>query len=221
VRHLPSPKHHGQLDLVSFFQEPPGVTGLEFVVVVLDPGAKLHLFDLDVVLLLFRLPSRPLRLVLVLPVVHDFNHRRPSLGSDFHEIQPPVKSEVAGLFDHNDADLPTLVVDQTDRADPYLLIYTNSFLANIPLLLRVEAILRVEPTTAYEAEPDPASKFLTPIHKKPGSLPGHEVTEAAGNPTGLPYPGPGGFQHQMWNRKVEPHLRRLASVLSEPPYTGV
>ena len=149
VRHLPSPKHHGQLDLVSFFQEPPGVTGLEFVVVVLDPGAKLHLFDLNVVLLLFRLPSRPLRLVLVLPVVHEFDHRRPSLGSYFHEIQPSVKSEVAGLFDRNDADLPTLVVDQTDWADPYLLIYTNSFLANIPLLLRVAA-----------------RNFPVPIHKK-------------------------------------------------------
>ena len=113
------------------------MTGLEFVVVVLDPGAKLHLFDLDVVLLLFRLPSRPLRLVLVLPVVHELDHGRPSLRRHFHEIQPSVKSEVAGLFDQNDADLPTLVVDQTDRADPYLLIYASSVLANIPLLLRV------------------------------------------------------------------------------------
>ena len=138
VRHLPSPKHHGQLDLVSLFQEPPSVTGLEIVVVVLDPGAKLHLFDQNVVLFLFRLPSRPLRLIFEFPVVHEFNHGRPSLRRHFHEIQPPIISKVTSLFDRDDTDLPTLVVDQTDRANPYLFIYSSSVLANIPLLFCFE-----------------------------------------------------------------------------------
>jgi len=207
VRHLPSPKHHGQLDLVSLFQEPPRVAGLEVVIVFLDPGAKLHLFDLNVVLLLLRLSSRALGLVFVLPVVHEFDHGWPSLGRHFHEIQTSVVSEIASFLDRDDTDLPTLVVDQTNRADPYLLIYTNSFLANIPLLLRVE--------------PSAAPRVLAPIHKKTRIFPGHRVTEAAGDPASFPCPGPGGVQRRKWNRKVEPPLRRLASVLSGAPYTGV
>lgn len=110
------------------------MTGLEVVVVVFDPGAKLHLFDLNVVLFLFRFPGRALRLVLVLPVVHEFDHGRSSFRRYFHEIQSTVVGEIAGFFDRDDTDLPTLIVDQTDGTDPYLLIYTNSFLANIPLL---------------------------------------------------------------------------------------
>jgi len=114
------------------------MTGLEIVVVLLDPGAKLHLFDLNVVLFLFRLPSCPLRLVLELPVVHEFDYGRPSLRRHFHEIQPPVISQLASLLDRNDTDLPTLVVDQTNRADPYLLIYSSPILANSPLLFCFE-----------------------------------------------------------------------------------
>ena len=114
------------------------MTGLEIVVVLLDPGAKLHLFDLNVVLFLFRLPSRPLSLVLELPVIHEFDHGRPSFGRHFNEIQPPVNSQGASLFDRDDTELPTFVVDQTDGADPYLLIYSSSGLANIPALLCVE-----------------------------------------------------------------------------------
>ena len=111
------------------------MTGFEVVIVVFDPGTKLHLFDLNVVLLLLRLPGRTLRLVLVLAVVHELDHGRPSLGRHFDEIKTAVIGEVAGVFDRNDTDLPALVVDQTNGADPYLLIYTNSFLANITLPL--------------------------------------------------------------------------------------
>ena len=112
------------------------MAGLEVVIVILDPGAKLHLFDLNVVLLLFRLSGRPLLLVFVLPVVHEFDHGWTSLGRHFDQIEASVVRKDAGLFDGHDTNLPAFVVDQTDRADPYLLIYTNSFLANLPLLLR-------------------------------------------------------------------------------------
>ena len=137
VCYLPPPKHHGQLDLVSFLQESPSVARLEIVIVVLDPGAKFHLFYLNVVLLLLRLPGRSLRLVLEFPVVHELDHGGASFRCHFHEIQPAVIGEHARFFDRHDTDLPTLVINQTNRADPYLLIYTNSFLANIPLLLPV------------------------------------------------------------------------------------
>ena len=137
VGHLPSPKHHGQLDFVALFQEPSSVAGLEVVIVVFDPGAKLHLFDLNVVLLLLRLFSSPLRLVLELPVVHEFDHGRTSLRRHLHEIQASVIGEVASLLDRDDTDLPPFVVDQTNRANPYLLVYANFFSANIPLPLRV------------------------------------------------------------------------------------
>ena len=136
VGHLPSPKHHGQLDFVALFQEPSSVAGLEVVIVVFDPGAKLHLFVLNVVLLFFRLSGRALLLVLVFPVVHELDHGWTSLGRHFNQIEAPVVRKLAGLFDGHDTNLPAFVVDQTDRADPYLLIYTNSFLANIRLLLR-------------------------------------------------------------------------------------
>ena len=183
------------------------MTGFEFVVVVLDPGAKLHLFDLNVVLLLFRLPSRPLCLILVFTVVHEFDHRRPSLGSHFHEIEPLVMGEFAGLFDRNDSDLPTLASIRRTG-----LIRICSFIRILSWLIFL---------SSYESNPVLPSDLWHLIHKKTRIIPGHEVTEAAADPTGLPCPGPGGFRHRMWNRKVEPRLRRLASVLSGAPYTGV
>jgi hypothetical protein len=57
--HLPTPEHHGQLDLVPLVEETTCVADLELVVVVLDPRPELHLLDLDRVLFFPRFAGGP------------------------------------------------------------------------------------------------------------------------------------------------------------------
>ena len=103
---------------------------LELVVVILDPGPELHLFDLDRVLFLPRLAGGPRRLVLVLPVVHHLDHGGAGLRRHFDQIHPSVRRPLAGLVDGDDADLLAIVLDEPHGADPDLLVDADSLFAD-------------------------------------------------------------------------------------------
>ena len=135
VSHLTTPEHHRQFDFVAFLQEPPSVSDLEVVIMVLDTRPELHFLDPDGVLLFPCLTSLPIRLVLVLPVVHHFDHGWTRVGSDLNQIHRTYFGPFPGLVDRDDADLLTVVLNQPDGADPDLVVDTNSVLADVLSLL--------------------------------------------------------------------------------------
>ncbi len=122
VGDLATPEHHCEANLVAFLEKPTSVPGLELVVVLLDAGPELDLFDLDVVLLLLGLPGRPGLLVLELPVVHQLDHGRPCVGGHLHQVQPRCLSALSGLVDADDTDLLALIADEANGADPDLVV---------------------------------------------------------------------------------------------------
>ncbi len=130
---LTSPEHHGQLDLVAFLEKPLRVSDFEVVIVTLDSGTEFYFLNPDRVLLFSRFAGGPGGFVLVLPVVHHFDYWRPGFWGDFNQIHSSDSGPFSGVVDGNDADLLAIVLDQPDRADPDLVIYANSFLADLAL----------------------------------------------------------------------------------------
>jgi hypothetical protein len=98
------------------------MASLELVVVLLDPRAKLDLFDLDGVLLLPRFPCGTSLLVLELPVVHELDHGWPGIGCNLNQVQPHLFGPFPSLFDADDADLLAILGNQAYGADPDLVV---------------------------------------------------------------------------------------------------
>ncbi len=76
-------------------------------------------------LLLLGLPRLARLLVLVLPVVHDPDHRRAGHRCDFHQIEAPLLGDGARLFDWDDPHLLARHIDQPDRTDPDLVVHAG------------------------------------------------------------------------------------------------
>ena len=73
-------KRKGDLDLVAFLEEAFDGAHFHVVVVIVDAGPHLDLFDLDDLLSLARLGGLLLLLVFVFAVVEDLGHRRVGIG---------------------------------------------------------------------------------------------------------------------------------------------
>ena len=122
MRDLTAPKHHGEANLVPLLQEPPSVPGLEVVVMIFDTRPELDLFDLDCVLLFPGLPRRSCLLVLEFPMVHQLDHRGAGIRCNFNQVQPRFRRPFAGLVNADDSHLFTIFGDQTNGADPDLVV---------------------------------------------------------------------------------------------------
>src|SRR5690606_14854886 len=128
MRDLPATKHHRDLHLVAFLQEPARVPDLELEVVRLDARPHLDFLDLDLVLLLARRPSLPRLLVLELAVVHDPDDRRPRRRRDFHEVETLLLCRCPGLLDRQNSELLAVRADDADGADADLPVDADSTL---------------------------------------------------------------------------------------------
>lgn len=99
---------------------------LEFEVMLLDSRSELDLLQLHPVLLLASVPGFALLLVTKLAVIHDPADGWPREGSYLYKVEPPFFCHLQGLLNRKDAELLTLGVDDSNRADPDLLVYTRS-----------------------------------------------------------------------------------------------
>jgi hypothetical protein len=118
ARHFAAPELDGGLDLVSFPQEPDGVLELEVVVMLVDVGPELDLFDVDDLLLLLRLVGLLLLLVEELAEVHDAADRRLGRRGHLHQVESRCLSHPQGLLHRHDSGLATFGVDQAHLAYP-------------------------------------------------------------------------------------------------------
>src|SRR5256885_3528855 len=105
MRHLPAAIAQSDLGLVAFIEELDQVAQLDLVVAFVGSGAKLYLFNVDLLLLelgfvgFFRLA------VLEFAVVHQLAHGRLGKRSDFHQIDLGFLGHFQGLSNRHDADL--------------------------------------------------------------------------------------------------------------------
>jgi hypothetical protein len=112
--HLAAAEAQGDLHLVAFLDEPLHGAHLHFVIVVVDVGAHLDLFDLDDLLVLTRLVRLLLRFVFVFAVVGDLGDRRNRIGRDLDQIETGLFGHLDGLAGTEDADHVAVLVDQSD-----------------------------------------------------------------------------------------------------------
>lgn len=111
---------------------------LEIEIVILDPGPHLDLLQLDPVLLLPGFACLSLFLVSELPVIHDSTDRGTRIRRDFHQVQSKLFCCFQRFLDGKDPELLALRVNDTDGADPDLLIYTRSLVDGRFLLQKVD-----------------------------------------------------------------------------------
>ena len=98
---------------------------LEFIIVVIDLGSHLDLFELHLVLLLLRLASPAVLLVLEFSVVHDAAHGRSGRRGDLDEIEAPGLREGERLTHRNHTHLLAVVADHPHLRHPDPLVDAN------------------------------------------------------------------------------------------------
>jgi hypothetical protein len=82
------------------------------VVAHVDLGAKLHLLDLDLDLLLAGGLGLAVLLILELAIVHDLADRRLRVGSDLHEVEVLLVGDALGVANAEQTKLGTIDADQ-------------------------------------------------------------------------------------------------------------
>ena len=90
VRHLAAAEAQRHLDLVAFLEEPADGAHLHVVVVIVDAGPHLDLFDLDDLLVLARLGGLLLLLVFVLAVIEDLGRPADSASGEISTRSSPA-----------------------------------------------------------------------------------------------------------------------------------
>ena len=123
-----SPEKYGRLDLVALLQESDDVILLEFVIVIIRVGSKLHFLDRDVFLVLLGLVKLLVHLVKVFAIIHDPANRGLCSWRYLDQVQAPLLGNFQCLLRGHDSELLVLVVNDADLArsdspvDPYVFI---------------------------------------------------------------------------------------------------
>src|SRR5262249_1324417 len=129
MRHFAAAKEDRRLHFVAVVEEALDVLLLELIVVLVDLGAKLDLFDLDHLLVLARLARPLLLLVLILPEVHDAADRRHRRRRDPHQVETLLLRYSQGLGRGHDAELRAGVVNHADFPHANALVDSRTVVA--------------------------------------------------------------------------------------------
>jgi hypothetical protein len=122
MRHLTAAKPQRDFDLVAFFEEAPDRAHFHVIVMIVDAGTHLDLFDLDDLLILACFRLLLLLLVLVLAVIQDFADRRLRIGRDLDKIETGVGCSLHGIQFADDSDVLSSFVDQSHFTGPDLVV---------------------------------------------------------------------------------------------------
>ena len=124
MRHFAAAEAQGDLHLVALLEELQHIAHLDVVVVGVGPGAELHLFDFDDLLLLAGFGFALLLFVLELAEVHDLADGRSCVGRDFDKVEARILGEALRLIGGHNSVLFTLLVNQTYFGDADAMIQT-------------------------------------------------------------------------------------------------
>ena len=114
VGELASTETNGHFDLVPLFEESAGGANLDADVMFIGLGPQLHLFELNLDLVLASDGSALFTVVLQLPVILDSAYWRPIIRSDFDEVEPAGFGEANGVLYHELTELVALLVYDKD-----------------------------------------------------------------------------------------------------------
>ena len=122
-----------RFDFVALLQEPNDVILLEFVIVLIRIGSKLHFFDSDVLLMLLRFVKLLVHLIEVLSVIHDPTDRGIGGGRYLYQVQAALFSDLQCLLRRKDSELLILVIYDSNLASSNSLVYPYVFIDGLDL----------------------------------------------------------------------------------------
>ena len=200
--HLATPEHDRDLDLGPVVQKTHHVPFLGLVVVAVDLGPHLHLFDHDLRLLLSRLSLSDRLLVLELSVVHDPADGRVGLGRHLDEVEVLLLGQLERFPCIDDPDLSAVCCDDPYLGDPDALVDSQ--------LLLCDALL-LSPTVTRREKPVTPSTDVTGLHRSgvvaptPGFRPHDSGPAVAGT-----------FRREVRD-EMRPRLATLSNDYKPPP----
>jgi len=122
MRHLSTTEQDSELDLIASVEEPRRLSPLRLQVVVVDLRPDAHLFQLDNVLIAARLTIFPALLIAKFAVIHQSTDGRNGIRRNLDQIEAPLTRHLERVERQNDANLPALLIDEPNLAEPDALI---------------------------------------------------------------------------------------------------
>ena len=117
VRHFAATEAERQLDLVALFEEALDGLHLDLVIVVIDGGAHLDLFDLDDLLVLASLVGLLLGLIFEAAEIKDLADRRLGIRRDLDEVEACFLGSSQRILNRGDANILAVFTDQLNFTD--------------------------------------------------------------------------------------------------------
>jgi hypothetical protein len=128
VRHFAPPKTKRHLRLIPVFQKSNQVSQFNPIVADIRAGAEFNLLNLHLFLLSFRRVPPFAFFVLKFAEIHDSANRRCRIRRNFNEVQTRFLRFSQGIGCGDDADLLTVITDETDLRRINSPIYPQLFL---------------------------------------------------------------------------------------------
>lgn len=139
VKNLAPPENKREFYLVSMFKKIARMLDLEFKIMIRNLRTHLDFLDVNDMTILLRV-FRPFRnLVPVLPVIHDAAHGWLGIRRNLNKIEPRLLGMAESDIYGNNTVLSTLVIYQSDRRNPDLLVDSYMLVVdrNVPLLILI------------------------------------------------------------------------------------
>ena len=143
--HFTAAKAQRHFYFVAFIEESPHRAHLHVIIVNVDGGAHLDLFDLDDLLLFSRFCRFFLLFVFVFSIVHEFDYGRLGAGRYFDEIEAFLFSDGESVFYAKLAKLFTVCADKKNRICGDVLVDARPLLSGRRLLSK--------PSNSYDILP--------------------------------------------------------------------
>ncbi len=122
VRHFPSTKTQRDFHLIALFEEALNGATFNFIVMLIDIGPHLDLFDLNDFLLLLGFSLLFLLLVFVFPVIENFTDRRLCIWRNFDKIEACLHGDLEGGFGIYDSALFARMIDKQNLRHANLIV---------------------------------------------------------------------------------------------------
>ena len=119
---LAASKEYCRFNFVSLLQEPDDVIFLEFVIMLIRVGPKLHFLDRDVLLVLLGLVKFFVHLIEVLTVIHDPANRRSCRRRNLYQVKAPFFGNLQCLLRGHDSELFVFGSDDAHFSSPDSLV---------------------------------------------------------------------------------------------------
>src|SRR6185312_10501885 len=116
--HFSTAKTERDLDLVALFEKPPDGAKLHVIVMIIDAGPHLDLFQLDDFLVLARFGCFFLFLEFEFSKIKNFAYRRFGVRRNLYEIEADTLSAGKGIKFCDDADILSGLVDEAAFPGP-------------------------------------------------------------------------------------------------------